>query len=59
MNEINLYFLGLDLKFCDFLYFRNKCFYILEINVFGYLDFFKIKFVLLIVVKFFIFGWIY
>lgn len=43
MNEINLYFLGLDLKFCDFLYFRNKCFYILEINVFGYLDFFKNK----------------
>lgn len=35
MNEINLYFLGLDLKFCIF--------YILEINVFGYLDFFKNK----------------
>lgn len=25
MNEINLYSLGLDLKFCDLLYFRNKC----------------------------------
>lgn len=38
MNEINLYSLGLDLKFCDLLYFRNKCFYTLEINAFGHLD---------------------
>lgn len=30
MNEINLYSLGLDLKFCIF--------YTLEINAFGHLD---------------------